>query len=101
MRLRARRVRLFFAIQMVILGVVIAGRGIVEAAPLSFVLMGVLLAALGVLRIKTLRATTLMQDSNDERPEGDRRVSADNGRGRGARPRAPTDKRPSSTKGGR
>jgi len=38
----------------VILGVVIAGRGVLEAAPLSFTGMGLLMLALGVYRLRLM-----------------------------------------------
>ena len=51
MTLRLSTVRRAFALLMVVLGVVIAARGVAEAAPFSFVAMGVLLAILGALRL--------------------------------------------------
>jgi hypothetical protein len=38
----------------VVLGGVIAGRGVLEAAPLSFIAMGLLMLALGVYRIRLM-----------------------------------------------
>ncbi len=46
--------RLAVAVLLVALGLVIFGRGIFEGAPLMYTLMGALMAALGVLRLRLL-----------------------------------------------
>ncbi len=49
-------VRLMVAALLVGLGLVIIGRGLAEGAPLTFTAMGLLMAALGVYRLRLLRA---------------------------------------------
>lgn len=44
------------AVLFVILGAVILGRGVVEAAPLTFCLMGLLMMGLGVYRFRLMRS---------------------------------------------
>jgi hypothetical protein len=54
MKARLSSVRTAMATLMIVFGVVISARGIVEAAPFSFIVMGALLALLGALRLGLL-----------------------------------------------
>ncbi len=44
------------ALLLVVLGIVIAGRGVIQGAPLTFTGMGVLMAGLGIYRLRLARA---------------------------------------------
>jgi hypothetical protein len=54
MKPRLNAVRAALATLMIVFGVVITARGIVESAPFTFVAMGALLALLGALRLGLL-----------------------------------------------
>lgn len=47
------------AVLFVVLGVIIVARGLIEAAPLSFTLMGALMIALGVYRLRSFRRRSI------------------------------------------
>ena len=47
--------RSWMAVMFIILGAIIVVRGIVEAAPLTFTLMGVLMIVLGIYRLRAVR----------------------------------------------
>jgi hypothetical protein len=49
------KVRLAMAALFVILGLIIVARGVLQAAPLSFDLLGVLMILLGLVRLRDLR----------------------------------------------
>ncbi|HVC32860.1 MAG TPA: hypothetical protein VNL16_05070 [Chloroflexota bacterium] len=52
------RFRSWTSLLFIVLGAIIVARGVLEAAPLTFTLMGVVMVALGVYRWRTLRAGT-------------------------------------------
>jgi hypothetical protein len=74
---RLSSVRRGFALLMVVLGIVIAVRGLVETAPFSFVMMGVLLAILGALRLGLLRTPSWGKGGEGDRGDRVRRRDTD------------------------
>ncbi len=48
------KLRAGFGLMIVLLGSVIVGRGVLQGAPLSFTLMGALMVALGLYRLRLL-----------------------------------------------
>lgn len=56
---RAVKVRLVMAAMFVILGAIIVGRGVLQAAPFTFDLIGILMVLLGVARLRDIRAAML------------------------------------------
>lgn len=56
MKRYAFRLRSLTAVLLVVFGLIIVERGVAQAAPLTFTLMGVVMIALGLYRLRILRA---------------------------------------------